>query len=438
MFVDLFGKAIDSNLVFTKRAKGFSVNIYWNKIAAKAVNPAEFNMIAEEIAAELSLAEQLQGKKTVSSITKLEDGYFFRDREDRAVELCGTRANDENVEVFRYVTTVKAPGDVCEDKEELEVVDAWEIFKKVVKEKTGLSLFKMWPGLPKELHSGRECVPSPINWCEPVFLKKKISGCTKADICSAYGTEASKSMPDTRPGHYLVKKGRIAASEKYPFAFYLVSGDMEVWGEGTHKSDKHLVEIKEEQTLLCERSPYCLKDAFTWLYDNRKDNPEYKYVMNISIGMFHRRNFSAGEDIWPLAAVVKFRCNKRINDLCDFLREKGQIPLLINTDSICWHGDNVECAMPKTAKKLGNFCLEYENCSLLYKGSKCYQVEHEDGVLTRWSGFRKKDYKTEFAFGDILDGALSKRIEDELKKAAFRWDYTKKRYVDQNGELFTI
>lgn len=65
-------------------------------------------------------------------------------------------------------------------------------------------------------------------------------------------------------------------------------------------------------------------------------------------------------------------------------------------------------------------------------------MKHKDGVLTRWSGFRKKDYKTEFAFGDIFDGALSKRIDDETKKAAFRWDFQKKRYVNQNGEMFII
>lgn len=375
MFVDVFGKPISSDLVVTNRAKGFTVNIYWNKIAAKAVNPSEFNLVAEDAAADLVMSEQLKGKKTISSLTKLVNNYFFRDREDRAVELCGTRAIGDNVEIFRYITTVKAPGDVAEtidESDELEVVDAWEIFKKTVREKIGLSLFKMWPGLPKDLHSGRQCVPSPINWCHPLFVGKVIGGCTKADICSAYGTEASKSLPDTRPGHFRVIEGRVAPSAEFPFAFYLESGDMEIWGEGAHTANKHLALMKEERTLLCERSPYCLKDVFEWLYDNRKEHPEFKYVMNISIGMFHRRRFAAGEDIWPLAAVVKFRCNKRIDSLCEFLKERGQIPLLINTDSICWRGDNVECAMPKTEKKLGNFCLEYEDCSLLYKGSKCY------------------------------------------------------------------
>jgi len=119
--------------------------------------------------------------------------------------------------------------------------------------------------------------------------------------------------------------------------------------------------------------------------------------MNIAIGMFHRRDIRCPEDnLWPVAAVIKYRCNRRIIKTCETLETFNQMPDLINTDSILWEGEwsPIYRGLFKEEKALGNFTWEYKDCRATIRGPKCYQIEDSATgiVITRWAGSRARKY----------------------------------------------
>ena len=343
--------------------------------------------------------------------------------------------------IFRYVLTF-ADNDKGEERPDL----ALTLFRAKTQELTGKSLQVIFGSLPEELHEGRKCVPSPINWVHPKWTEKEISGCVKADICSAYGTEGSKSLPDCHSNATKIVSGLVEPNAEYPFAFYLESGEMAIWGEGDswtcsasrYMGGKTRQFAENERTLLCKAARTSLKPVFEFFYNGRKENEWYKFVMVATIGMFHRQEYSKhSPELWPVAAVIKFRCNKRIIDYCNDLVELEQSPLLINTDSITWRG--TDTSITTTEKKLGNFTLEHANCSLLYSGPKKYQVRDDDTqeVITRWSGNHRKTITDKLAFGEILDKKIIKMLEEQEKKATYKWSKELHRFINKLGEIYT-
>ena len=336
------------------------------------------------------------------------------------------------------------------NNEENNAYEAWCEFKELTNKLCGQSLSSIFGGLPQEFHKYRTVVPKPIDWVNPLFEGKVIQGCVKADICSAYGNEASKPLPDLHENCRKIVNGKVEPSQEYPFAFYLESNEMAVWGEGSSADLKNTRYMREtayeainERTLLCKAASITLRPVFEYLYAHRKENEMLKFVMNATIGMFHRKKFTGVQDnLWPLAAVIKFRCNKRIISLCETLVSLGQIPLLINTDSITWKGNDMSLVV--FDKALGNFRLEFEDCKLLYKGPKKYQVsgipygETEPVVMTRWAGPHNSTYTHNLAFGALLDKDILQRITAEEQNNVFRWNKERHRFITLAGEVFTL
>lgn len=445
MFINFEGKELaEPALVFRGLNDGrFSVAIWWNKVPVKRCPAWMINEVLDELDIGLEFQETRKGCRTISRINLLNDKYFIRYKTEQDIEVCGCRSQGEDVLVFRYILTKSAKAD------DDDAYEAWLTFKDKTLELTGHSLTSIFGGLPREFHQYRDCVPSPINWVNPTFEKTVIEHCTKADICSAYGSEASKGLPDLHATARKVVNGKVEPTEEWPFAFYLESKEMAIWGEGTSEEIKKSIYMRkpviesfcEERTLLCKQATVSLRPVFEYLYNHRSENESFKFVMNATIGMFHRKRFSGEQDnLWPLAAVIKFRCDKRIIDLCDNLYALGQVPLLINTDSITWYGDDKSYTVSE--KKLGNFRLEYENCGLVYVGPKCYQVKgvpiggEEEEILTRWSGPHRTSYIRSLSFGDILNKEILEKIQEEEKKNFYRWDKTKRRFVTKAGTIF--
>lgn len=442
MYVDVYGKPINSDkgaLVLNRRYDGkYSVSIWWNRVPSLALRADEINLLLDGLDNTLTYKDCKQGCRTIATISGLRQSYFVR---GEGREFCGVRTTDEDVMVFRYVLTL---GETSGEEDNAGI--AYNVFRQKTKEILGQSFESLVGGLPEELHKFRYCVPSPINWVHPMFAGKEIRGCVKADICSAYGTEGSKPIPDLHAKARKVVDGRVEPNEEFPFAFYLQSGEMSIWGEGNswdyaasrYMGGQKRKVVAEEQTLLCKAAPKTLRPVFEYFYDNRKTNEYFKFVMVASIGMFHRRRFTGTTtNMWPIAAVIKFRCNKRIVDYCDELVSKGQVPLLINTDSITWRG--TDTSITTKEKKLGNFALEHANCSLLYSGAKKYQVRDDDTdeVLTRWSGNHRKTITDKLPFGGLLDKQVIKILEEQEAKATYKWDKAQRRFINKLGEIYT-
>ena len=440
MFYDTLGNNLTENgaLVIMPRKDGkTTIAVWWRKVASKTLNVYDMNEAVAWMENRLEYKITKDGCKTISTMRQLVGSYFFRPVGEESIEICGAKEhpNGEDITLFRYVLNKSADDE--------SAWEAWTTFNRVVEELTNTTLYRMFGGLPRELHQYRECVPPPINWVAPTFVDKVVDGCVKADICSAYGTEASKTLPDLHTNARKIVDGKVEPTEEYPFAFYLESGEMAIYGEGNSEDQKNTRYMKacvnwvdNERTLLCKAAKADLRPVFEFLYDNRKDNEFFKFVMNATIGMFHQRKFRGEEsNLWPLAAVIKFRCNKRIIDYCDALVELGQAPLLINTDSITWFG--TDTSLVQTEKKLGNFALEYTNCSLLYAGPKAYQIQAGDEVITRWSGPHRKEETKKLPFGALLDPDIKEKVKQMEKANTYIWSWTHHRYINKLGQPMT-
>lgn len=452
MFLLENGGVVDK-AIETRYAKGggFSYNIWWNRVVPIMCSYHKLNKVLDELEGkQLDYKETAKGAKTISSIGCLGIGYFVRKNKDDVnnIEICGVRANAENdLVLFRY--KVKKSYD-----SEFGALDAWIEFQIKVSDKIGKTLGEIFGGLPRVYHQYRTCVPSPINWAHPYYCLERgkvAENCVKADICSAYGTEASKTLPDCHPNKIQVLDGLVEPTEEYPFAFYLQSGHMAIWQEGdtfqlnqsAYVTNDHTKPVFpfEERTLLMPVADGNLRDVFEELYEGRKDNPDNKSIMNMTIGMFHRKKSRLdSENLWPLAAVIKFRCNKRIIDTCEMLKFMGHTPILINTDSIMWRGSITPGMeeMFSDEKKLGNFTYEYKDCRAVMRSSKIYQIQDKETgeTITRWSGSHTKKYTSQLAFGQIWQESVYDYLRKIEQQNTIRWDDERRRFINQLGEIY--
>lgn len=446
MYLSFDKKRLPIGALEEKKTKsgGTKYAIWWNKIPSVVMTYDKINEVLDKLDdMRLTYQDTKQGAYTLSRTSLIQNGYFIRaDKTDKnKIEVCGVLIESGDGLLFRY----KVSQSYVED---FGALDAWIEFKDKVNKFLGVSLDKIFGGLPKEYHQYRKCVPSPINWASSALTLEKglvSEEAVKADICSAYGTEASKTLPDCHASTLKREKGKIEPTAEYPFAFYLKSGHMAIFQEGnTYELNKSkyitsnhtiLVSDKEEETLLLPPSKYSLREIFEDLYEGRKDNPNNKGIMNMTIGMFHRKKWTQQEDnLWPLAAVIKFRCNKRIVDVCGDLIKRGQHPILINTDSIMWEGNDTEGF--DTEKKLGNFVIENRRCLAVIRSSKIYQVYDLDTeeVITRWSGSHTKKYTRMLSFGQIWDARVYDYLRELEEKNTIKWDKTRRRYINKLGE----
>lgn len=281
----------------------------------------------------------------------------------------------------------------------------------------------------------KNCVPSPINYANPAFIYEKLLGrCTKADVSSAYPFEATKSLP-TLNDCLVFNNIEVAPSEEYPFAFYPKSGTLAIYNElDTHdfinrpEYERNSYKpnlIDDDMTILCKACDKTyLADIYKEMYSQRKEHPEYKQYMNLSLGYME---FNKNPLLAHIKAVVVARCNTRVLAISDILTERNIPTLLIATDSVSWIGPN-QPDIVDPDKYLGAFALEFENCSMNICGAKSYQYMLKDGTThTKWSG-KPKSYTDTLKFGDMYKILESQNFEDDV--FAVKWDYDKEILVE--------
>lgn len=276
----------------------------------------------------------------------------------------------------------------------------------------------------------KKCVPIQIQYSNPVFRGKVISGCTKADVSSAF---PSQIVGKPLPAFFGCKTehGEIPPSEEYPFAFYTKSHHLSIYKEFSTKQWRNTMYYRDEYnqifndtikksdeiTILCKRAnPRVEKSiwyAYEQLYKGRKEHPAYKRTMVASIGWFQK---NSNPNMSCLSAVVIARSNNSILEKCKFLNSKMHPVLFIATDSIVWQGGR-EDSIATDDKFLGSFTYEMHEGKFFMRGVKSYQYIDQDGkTVTKASGLKNGTDKDSIPFGELPEvEAVLKKIKIDQK-----------------------
>ena len=301
------------------------------------------------------------------------------------------------------------------------------------RKENGLSLRRAFGYVDKNRFEGM--CPTASSAQNDEYRMRQIRGCFKADISSAYPYELTKTLPDSH--RYKEVQGRALPTEEYPFAFYMTSYHIAVYGEfDSHDWNKHKFGVmqkrihdvpdEEEVTILMKASSYSLKNIFQDLYDHRAEHAENKIVMNAFIGFLHSKGFFPCKGLYMghIAAVTIARLCERIYSVCDRLIEEGNTPLLIMTDSVAWKGHRSDIA--EENKYLGSFTYEEEDCTLVYYKTGQYGIRSKEGEITtvRTQGHHKDeiDFSQIKCLGDLDKIFMKLRKEEilDLKSAEFK------------------
>ena len=392
---------------------------------------------------ELTRIRQYKTNAYIQKFEDVRDKYFvIHDEGSPYLLICGYT---EKLGFFKISAQPNQEAKEVKDADDILGPQAMEVLNYMFKKtynKTMEAAFRTikYKDVAAEIKS---CVPSPINWSVGGWQKERILyGVKKADVSSAYPAELSKRVP-TLEGHLRVP-GRVEPSEEFPFAFYLKSQHIKLIEEdGTVVSTFDLAASKyymakttkscqgketpkfydipaaDDVTILCKPAKYSFKVMMDYLYENRQEHPEFKQYMNLSIGMFHKNK---NPKFSYLAAVVLLRCSWVMNERLKKLENSGCSPLLVNTDSIAWIGDDI--SLTTTQKSLGAFVMEHIDCEMIICSPKKYQWKDGEMVNTTWAGVKGIKEKN-LKFGDILDFQVIK----ENVPCGCRWNDETSRYI---------
>ena len=338
----------------------------------------------------------------------------------------------------------------CEDWEQKEkerlkqepspMDDFMEICRRI-KKYFHKGITDIWGCADRFLWGFVKCVPSQISWYNTAYSNDLLDDIYKADVSSAFPYEACKRLP-TLIDHKIVYSYDVEPTEEYPFVFFNNGRVLFLEEDGTivdseefksskyyntaaakrnyemRKSQYNYPSFKEDMCLCCKAGP-SLKAIMEEIYKQKLSGNEHaKLLMNRFIGYCWLKRQPS---YFHLAAVIIARCDNRMVEMARRLLDRGEIPLLIATDSIMWKGkdDEVEqlVKMKGENTQLGDLCWEAYNAEAIIAGSKCYQIRHSNGkVKTIWSGVNK-EVSDAAAFGDVA------KYTDTVLRMGWNGDY---------------
>lgn len=271
------------------------------------------------------------------------------------------------------------------------------------------------------------CVPKQIQYGNRIVTGVELDECYKADISSAFPSSIVNHKLPQLKGCKRVK-GFAEPTDEFPFAFYLkshhlwIKDEFKTWDDADmmKRYYKSLVNevyptgapTEEEETILCKRADAedetALWDVYQYLYDSRKEDSNFKQIMVISIGFFHR---NINPTLSALAAVTIARTNHRIFNICRELKAQGNIILLVATDSVAWKGKPYAGAT--NDKYLGSFTYECYNNRIIVQGCKNYQyIDMKGNCVSKAAGI-KREISAKWKFGEIPEVEHTKIMMDE-------------------------
>lgn len=271
------------------------------------------------------------------------------------------------------------------------------------------------------------CVPKQVQFGNLFACGVAQDHCYKADISSAFPSNiVNHALPKLKECKRV--SGFVAPTDEYPFAFYLkshhlwIKDELRTWDDEDMMKKYYRTLVKEvypcgaptedEETILCKRADSADEQAlwkvYADLYASRKDDPNFKQIMVISIGYFHR---NINPTLSALAAVTIARTNHRIFNICRELKARGNVVLLVATDSVAWKGNPYDGATME--KYLGSFTYECYNNMILVQGCKNYQyIDLKGNCVSKAAGI-KREISAQWKFGDIPPVEHSKIFMDE-------------------------
>ncbi len=154
------------------------------------------------------------------------------------------------------------------------------------------------------------------------------------------------------------------------------------------------------------------KPTIEYLYKHRNRNPEYKDILNFTIGFFHSKMVG-----WKYANLAKDAIkdsNDRVRELAARLEKAGCLILLFNTDGIWYkgepyHGDG-------EGPDLGQWRNDHINCKFRFKSIGAYEFIENGRYFPVLRGYTKLDDikpREAWEWGDIY------RSDAEVKTYKF-------------------
>lgn len=259
---------------------------------------------------------------------------------------------------------------------------------------------------------------APIIWTDNSFLHKNLNKIYKADVCSAYAYEATKMLPDAHTA--IEVEGRPAPTEEYPFAFYVDTNQLAIYGEFDtrdyarhplnttfnnfetwHRNNKqydnrfHYIPKMQHRTILMKASKFSLAPEYNTLYNGRAEHEENKSIMVSSIGNLSSPslNINGNTPMRHITSVIYARHMVRMMRLYDRITELKGVIISIATDAIMWTC-KYDLPVYETVKALGNFYLEYYNCRARVARQGIYALEKDKQIyLVKHQGYTADEVK---------------------------------------------
>lgn len=233
-------------------------------------------------------------------------------------------------------------------------------------------------------------IPRQFYYIKNQYKDRIVNGISAVDFTSHYPSNACGLLPDA----HTIKEvnGVVKPNSEYPFAFY-DSGHLAIYKEfDTHDwiynteyinsvLQQEVLLNKDTKTYLMKASKYSMDSTWQYFYNKRKDNANFKLVLNASIGFFHTKKYTMRKYA-HLAAVIIARANNKMMKIANLIGFNNILHICI--DGCIYKGKK----QFSFGSGLGSLKQEHVNKSIYIKGcnqyiiselnqyDKCLEVKH--------------------------------------------------------------
>ena len=400
--------------------------IYWQKEAKKErIDHEEYNKLSQ------FLKEHGRSVGSSYKTRRVEWSYdlvYKFDTETRRRQPAIYYSKIEQGTINYYIAYTEVDEEKLNSEERGAGGKGWKELDSLMRKQYSKGLEAIYGVLP--VKDGKvwinECVKNVKQaiWFNNVVVNKILRNVYKADISSAYPTELCGSLPNANTA--VMKEGRVAPTEEYPFAFYVKSGHVAEYGKfDTHELRKGKwykqfelrnkincmnrgetfrtfkeIEDFEEITILMKAADKTLNSAVNKMYwikqnaDSKATRDWYKWLINALIGFMRSEAHNTQHYQGHLAAIVYCRVVNRMIKLAEALEAEGNTPIYFAIDCIMWVGH--ESALTTREKQLGNFIEEVSGSEAAICGQGQYYIEKDvsGSTVQKHQGISKKIYNS--------------------------------------------
>lgn len=258
---------------------------------------------------------------------------------------------------------------------------------------------------------------------------RQVSSVEEDDGPVMYGSQAVRELKKefARDGidleKYAIENG---ADVKKEIPKYIIALEKAIYKDLTFEKCHHIDFHNSFPAGLVNHHPE-MGPTITRIYENRKEKPINKSILNNSIGYFHSLDCCGAR--WAhLAKDAISDNNDRLRELAQRLKEAGRLVISYNTDGIWYQGDIYHGE--GEGKKLGEWENDHVNCQFRAKSEGAYEFI-EDGayhpVVRGRTNYDLIKPRSEWEWGDIY--------RKEAKPHLFFWEEGRGITNDKNELL---